>query len=205
MRDELYVVNSKKVGPFRVEVVSDPYPENPATGWDWPGMAMCVDFGRDGEIKTPNVKHLDPRKFLELIEGKDEYGEDDKSSEFYGWIVRPVFAYIHSGVTISLGAFSCPWDSGCAGFIAMQPDHEDWKGKTEEEKIKYMENMVETVDNYLTGQVFAYRVIREVDEEEVDSCWGFNGDDKYAMEAGVDSAESQLRDHGEFVEAHAVD
>jgi len=34
-----------------------------------------------------------------------------------GDIVLPLYMYDHSGITISLSPFSCPWDSGQVGFV----------------------------------------------------------------------------------------
>jgi hypothetical protein len=38
-------------------------------------------------------------------------------------IILPVYAYIHSGVTISTSEFHDPWDSGLAGFIYVPYDN----------------------------------------------------------------------------------
>lgn len=38
------------------------------------------------------------------------------------YIILPLYAYIHSGIALSLHPFSCPWDSGQAGYILVNKD-----------------------------------------------------------------------------------
>lgn len=111
-------------------------------------------------------------------------------------LCRPLFLYDHSGITISAGAFSCPWDSGQVGWQYITDDklQEEWNGDREL-ATKYMDATLETYDDYLTGNVHGYIVERgtlvrttrhypdgrEVEETEIewdyeDSCWGFYGD-----------------------------
>ena len=35
------------------------------------------------------------------------------------YLAFPVYAYIHSGVALSINPFSCPWDSGQIGFAVI--------------------------------------------------------------------------------------
>lgn len=54
----------------------------------------------------------------------DEFLNDAKEGELQDildsldkYIILPLFLYDHSGITISTGPFSCPWDSGQVGWI----------------------------------------------------------------------------------------
>jgi len=97
-------------------------------------------------------------------------------------IELPLFLYDHSGVTMSTGRFSCPWDSGKVGFIyvtvAKAKAIYGWKTKAEfnREKIEQtLRHEVQTYDDFLTGQVYGYEVEgwNGEDWEQVDSCYGF--------------------------------
>lgn len=111
-------------------------------------------------------------------------------------LCRPLYLYDHGGITISAGAFSCPWDSGQVGWQYITDDvlEAEWNGDREL-ATKYMDATLETYDDYLTGNVHGYIVEkgtlvrttrhypddREVEETEIeweheDSCWGFIGD-----------------------------
>lgn len=129
-------------------------------------------------------------------------------------IGMPVYAYVHSGATISCGRklrdgtlipgnpFSCPWDSGQSGFVYCTKEKaiEEFgkkivTAKVRAKALKCLAGEVETFDQYITGQVYGFiveRVIRdedgdEVDTEELDSCWGHYGLD-YCKEQGIAAA-----------------
>ena len=67
---------------------------------------------------------------------------------------------------------------------------EEYGGKIVTAKLKervkqYLINEVETYDQFLTGDVYGY-IITELDEDEeydIDSCWGFYGEDNCMTEA----------------------
>lgn len=97
----------------------------------------------------------------------------------------PIFAYIHSGITISTGGFSCQWDSGQAGMIFIDQAgcdkigyDESWREHNypelsmKEALEKVLEAEVKEMDMYLTEGCYYYSI-----EEVDDSCGGFLGFD----------------------------
>ena len=50
-------------------------------------------------------EELSPGDLRDIVEDLDKY------------IILPLFLYDHSGITMSTGPFSCPWDSGQVGWI----------------------------------------------------------------------------------------
>jgi hypothetical protein len=142
------------------------------------------------------------------------------------FISLPTFLYDHGGISMSTGGFSCPWDSGQVGFIYVSREkvceEYRWKviTKKREEKIRgYLRDEVKVYDQYLTGDVYGYKVyealpglrealsisdddlqdfVEDIDLkfcEEVDSCWGF-----YGEESAKEEAESSVRYHEEHHE-----
>jgi hypothetical protein len=96
-----------------------------------------------------------------------------------GYVALPLFLYDHSGITMSTGGFSCPWDSGCVGVIVCdRATVEKEFGGDEDRAEAALRAEVEEYDNYLTGNCWGY-VCEEFKGgglwEEVDSCWGFLG------------------------------
>lgn len=99
---------------------------------------------------------------------------DDINDDFNDYFIYVVFAYIHSGVSLSLGNNTYPFndrfDVSSTGFVLVSKgefdDNED-KGK------KAAESLIETWNYYLSGQVYGYIVKK--DDKELDSCWGFYG------------------------------
>lgn len=108
----------------------------------------------------------------------DEVHEMLNSGKF---IALPLYLYDHSGITMSTGPFSCPWDSGQVGYIMVSKDSVrkewGWARITRQRQTK-IENIlrgeVKEYDSFLTGDVWGF-TIDDQDGEYVDSCWGFYG------------------------------
>lgn len=122
----------------------------------------------------------------------DDYGsweelEKQLVKDFKNDLILPLYLYDHSGITMNTTGFNCRWHSGQVGFIIV-----DRKGleeccgikrikKSDREKIlKWLEGEVRVYDQYLTGDVYGY-VITDEDGDELDSCWGYYGEE-YAIE-----------------------
>ena len=78
-----------------------------------------------------------------------------------GDIVLPLYMYDHSGITISLAPFSCPWDSGQVGFVQVPREKmlEEFGKKIFTAALKkkaftVAESEVKTMDSYLRGEVY---------------------------------------------------
>lgn len=93
--------------------------------------------------------------------------------------ILPLYAYIHSGVALSLGRrypFNDQWDSGQIGFVLVR------KRQGFRNIRKVAESHVETWNQYLSGDVYGYTV-EGPNGEDIDSCWGFYGFDYARAEA----------------------
>jgi hypothetical protein len=108
-----------------------------------------------------------------------------------GALVLPLYLYDHSGITISTGKFSCPWDSGQVGFIFATKEQIKAEFKGSRKKAQAcLEAEVALYDDYLTGQVYGF--IFEDGEGNDDSCFGFYGDS--AKEAIMEHLPESARD-----------
>jgi hypothetical protein len=156
------------------------------------------DLGQD-YVWRPVLRYRN--RYAKLLDIKKRAIEGDLEKNY---VILPLYLYDHSGITMSTGAFSCPWDSGEIGFIyvSMERAREEWgHGDASDEEIraraeKYLEGEVETYDAYISGQVYGYRIVETFGEdededeggEELDSCWGFFGLD-YCREEARSNAE----------------
>lgn len=131
------------------------------------------------------------------------------------YFFRELYLYDHSGLTMRTSAFSCPWDSGCVGFIYVSRSKArqeyGFKVLTKERERKvytFLDGEVATYDQFLTGDVYGYQVyalpegltasdwqerfasgeLDFSDLEERDSCWGFYGRDDAVAEAEASAA-----------------
>lgn len=129
---------------------------------------------------------------------------DFKSDDFDNWsemgeyinkdldaaVCIPIYMYDHSGITINCDGFACPWDSGQVGYIYVSREKvKDEYGvkritSTLLEKVeKTLRREVHVMDQYITGDVYGFQVIKrylntngEIQEDIIDSCSGFYGD-----------------------------
>jgi len=126
-------------------------------------------------------KGFDPQNIWQEIQDTEKY-------EYNDHIVFPVYAYIHSGVALSLGNQAYPfndrWDVSMKGFLLYKKGSIDMdmqrksrpelKDKTDNEIIKHFaKGLIETWNEYLSGQVFGFQA--EINGEK-DSCWSYYGD-----------------------------
>ena len=105
----------------------------------------------------------------------------------------PVYAYVHSGTQLSTTPFSCPFDSGPAGFIACShEDAKDWFGKDvpEERVLEVLRSEVEEFCKFLQGDVYVITIY--VDGKEEETIGGFYGFD-YAVEEAKVMADGFVR------------
>jgi len=89
-----------------------------------------------------------------------------------GYWIFPLYAYIHSGVSLSLGRNAYPfndrWDVSFSGFVLVKRQ-KNWSWK-EDQAYKIAESKVDLWNLYLSEQVYGYT-------SEVGGCWGFYGDE----------------------------
>jgi hypothetical protein len=143
-----------------IEIDIDEDVESPRIDRDNVGTMVCFhrryDLGDKHEFKEPE----DFKKWWQ------ENGE--------GGVLMSLYLFDHSGLSISTGAFSCPWDSGQVGWIyctAKTIEHE-WGRYPDAEKTpieratSYLKAEVEEYDKYLRGEIYCYQV-------DDDSCCGF--------------------------------
>jgi len=90
--------------------------------------------------------------------------------------VFPVYGYAHSGIVLSLQPFSCRWDSGVAGVVAVKRPSRGGEWRTRKAFLNYLEGCIDTLNSYLSGDCWGYEVVDTGTEEIVDSCWGFFGE-----------------------------
>ena len=182
MKNEIYAYETAKVGPYTVKVVQDDDPMNPRKDYDHLGRMVC--FHRRYNLGDKHSFDIESAK--EFRKQKNVYS-------------LPLYLYDHSGITMRTGPFSCPWDSGCVGFIYIEREtflkefgYKKMTKKVKEHLYKVLEAEVEEYDNYLTGEVYGY-IVETEDGEFVDSCYGYFGDTKYCLNEGIQSAQYEMK------------
>lgn len=165
-----------------IKIMHDDMCQSPRE-WDNLGTMVCThrryslgDLSGYKDLETEVCSHR------EL-----EYGYDlsdlIQAAEKLGFIILPLYLYDHSGITMNTTGFSCPWDSGQVGviFVTREKVRKDYGVKRISPKLLnqvqgYLKSEVEVYDQYLRGDVYGFKLMDD-DDTEIDSCWGFFGDD----------------------------
>lgn len=124
--------------------------------------------------------YLDPDDYQEAVDDWDYH----KPQDFSDYFIYVVYAYIHSGVSLSLSHNGDRWDTSSTGYILVD------KNEIPEKENAYLaaQSVLKDWNNYLEGNVFWFELLKETtcehcghsEEEYVDSCGGFIGDDIYS-------------------------
>jgi hypothetical protein len=133
-------------------------------------------------------------------------GWDDMENHIWkkkkAYACLPVYMYDHSGIRLGTKSFNCRWDSGQVGFIYITKEQVKKEGYDSKWLKKYIENYpekagkslkeiiegfleteIKIMDQYVSGSVYGFKLIDSPEnniseeERELDSCWGFYGDD----------------------------
>jgi hypothetical protein len=170
---------------YDIEISEDNDAEDPRS-WGGSSFTMICAHRR---YNLGDVQAKGEEEILEHISGKSfddrpnwmDYDRAEEQMNNYidrNFLTLPLYLYEHSGITMSTGRFSCPWDSGMVGciYISLADARKHYgvkkiTAKLKEEIYKHMRGEVETYDDFLTGNVWGYNV-----EATGDSCWGFFGD-----------------------------
>lgn len=182
-------LETKHIGKYQLEIFQDESPECPR-GWDNLGTMVCF-HGRYNLGDKHSYRHEDYDGWQEM---KDAIIENENVHT-----ILPLYLYDHSGITMNTTGFSCGWDSGQVGWIFVSKDKVKKEGIDESKVEEYLRGEVFTYDQYLTGDVYGF-VISEMSTcnqghehlKEVDSCWGFYGED-CCMEEAEDIVNSLIK------------
>lgn len=154
----------------RIRIVVDEYAEDPWTLHD-----------HVTEIMHWHVRYQFPGEWLGE---SDEVVEEVRDIVEGGGVAFPLFMLDHSGVSISVEPYGCPWDSGQFGFAVIRGYlvTREFNGDKELAK-KCIRGEIEEYDAYMKGEVYGYQYYRiekceccgNTEEVDEDSCWGFYG------------------------------
>ena len=160
-----------------LKIFTDEYPQNPR---EWDNLTKMVCFHKRYDLGDTQTDYRQ-EAFESWDELKAEIIEKEKPL-----VIKPLYMYDHSGITISTEPFSCQWDSGQIGWVYITNKTIDVCGTTinndetfaqyKERLEEYLENEVNEYDQYLRGDVYLFELTDE-NGDEIDSCGGFFGDD----------------------------
>jgi len=177
-----------------IKIIQDSDPESPRE-WDNLGTMVCFHSryslgDKDGyaKLKSAAWEHVNYKEWWhDVFNNPNAFDDADKEdwielAEKLDMIILPLYLYDHSGITMNTTGFSCGWDSGQVGiiFVTRAKVRKEFtkhriSSKLLEKVNKRLVGEVETYDQFLTGDIYGYQLFEN--GEEIDSCWGFYGDD----------------------------
>ena len=162
------------------------YDEEPMSPDEWSNEDCFLVY--DHSDFYVEKKGFDPQEIWDHI-------QETKKWFYDGYYVFPVYAYVHSGVTLSMAKsgypFTCGWDTSMKGF-ALVKRTKGWTW-TRNEAEKVAKSVVEEWDDYCTGQVYGYSI-----DDYKESCWGYYGDTNYCIEDAKEAVDSMVREEREI-------
>lgn len=172
--------HEERIGNYVIRIYPDTSPESPRN-WDNIGTMVCFhkryDLGDENDYCSSNYDSWEEMKG-DIIEKENVH------------TILPLYLYDHSGITMSTSSFNDRWDSGQVGWIFVSKDKVRKESLDETKIEQYLIDEVKTYDQYLTGDVYGYRISKVTPcelghehEEELDSCWGFYGEEECISEA----------------------
>lgn len=178
-----------------LEVIQDESAESPN---DWGNTDIFLVYEhRSFQVDREAFK---PRTVYNWLESSiKEREEHFVNNDFDKYWIFTVYAYIHSGVSLSLGRGTSSFDISSSGYLLVEKESIRSGNATiiltEEKAIKYAKDLIDTWNTYLSGEIYGFRLYKKepytkvykdtniIDDEvyynceEVDSCWGFYGSD----------------------------
>lgn len=195
-----------KKGRKRAEIYVDESPESPR---EWDNMGKMVAFHKKYELGDKTELNSD---MFNSWGDLQKYLFETKKAV----VVLPLYLYDHSGLRMKVGDFKgllpqghYEFDSGQVGYIYTTADNiKEFYGvdkitdKIRKSAEKTLKQEVDTFDQYLSGDVYGYKIIEEKpvtvtkkypdgktttekkkEEQEINSIWGFYGLENAEAEA----------------------
>lgn len=164
------VIETVQTKHHTINVVWDEDPLHPRKDWDVCSVFLSCHPRVSGDRKT------DSEEIRRILQHPDQY------------ISLPVYAYIHSGISLSTRNFQDPWDSGMIGCVYITRDRCAKEGIDPEKAPQYLASEVEALSQYLSGECYGYTIANNESGEEVGSCYGFLGNAEYAKTSALAEA-----------------
>jgi len=162
-----------------LKVIQDDMAESPRS---WDNLSKMIFFGKHSHLgDSHNFKSNDYEGFEEM--------KSAIVKELDAAVIVPIYGYSHGSLTISTKPFSCQWDSGQLGFAVVTKEdiRKNYSIKRVTKKYvekaeKHIEGEVETLEQFISNEIYGF-ILEDENEEEIDSCWGFYGDN--VLENGI--------------------
>lgn len=183
-------IETKTLGKYTATLINDRDPQNPRTEYENATTMWCAHGRYDlGDPSNPWPKRACSRDEIEANVGSLA-------------IIKPLYMYDHSGITIATTPFSCRWDSGQIGWVFISDADAAYEQLSADMLDTVLEAEVTTYDRYLRGEVYEWAVHKG--DEYIEGCGGYD-DEKYAWEEALAELEARNENDPETDELSAAE
>lgn len=175
---------------YLLDITQDNFAENPM---EWGNLGTFLTWEDSYESPCRN-DYSSPEEFFNEFLGEDKweeiYDKHDSAIDFVndiqkhfdrkGYIVYPISKFEHTEVKYFIDVDS-GFDSGVVGFAIVSKDEVrkiyNTKQVSKDKVKKDFEQSLELYTDYANGYVFGFTLM-DMEQEEIDSCFGFYGFDQ---------------------------
>lgn len=174
---------SRNYKGYTINIKQDDFCESP-DNWGNEDTFIVYDH-RQFTVKRDG---FDPQELFEdyMCKGLNQFGDY--------WIF-PLFAYIHSGVALSTSntqyPFTCGFDTSLSGCVLVKKQ-EGWT-ETQTKAYEVAQSVVNTWNQYLSGEVYGYEVVNP-EGEEIHACWGYYGESEYIFDCAKAEIDCDIKE-----------
>ncbi len=204
-------VEELEYGDLLIQIVVDELPLDPR---EFSVVGHIVhwhkryNFGediRDQMEDLANVLAGEPEPHNNLLDKTKEWLRETRDAV----VILPLYLLDHGILRLNTSGFASRWDSGQVGFIyATREKVTREYGRIDEGILaavgRLLRQEVKEFDQFLTGQVYGYRILNP-EGELIEDCYGFYGDTDYCKQEALTSAKyifaGMLDGHAERVKA----
>jgi hypothetical protein len=207
MRKDAY--ETVESGRYYAEIVIDTDPGESPRDWDNLGTMVCFHnrYNLGDTVDNGHHSHILSGKGENTFRDVEDFSEWLEENKEDIAVILPLCLYDHSGISMSCGRgypYNDRWDSSQVGYIFVTKEElkKEYSKKICTSAIKktaekVLRSEVDVYSQYLTGEVYGYRLYRltledgmELDDndnpedygEELDSCYGYYGLDDLKKE-----------------------
>ena len=167
--------NDYKTIEYRGYNINIKYDSDSRSPREWDNLGVIYSNHRN---YSPDDHSIEELLEQECYQDDNYRFSPDKFSEDYIWL--RIYAYIHGGITISCGE-SCPyndrWDSGLFGIIAVDKNIVKKEYGCTQISDEIRNKVIGVLKSEYTGSVYGFEVTKIDNDDVLDSCWGYYGDD----------------------------
>lgn len=175
----------KKYKGFTINIENDEYPENPRT---WADQTIIYSNHRDYDPDNHKLSEL-----MAEYEVNDVQSLTEKLTAENVKFVK-VYAYIHSGIALSIGAPSVndKFDTGLFGIMTLDMVNVD-ESVIENPAIvqSIFEDDIEQLNHYYNGEVYSMEITDD-EGDDVSSCGGFLSEED-ALQSAKDEIDGIIK------------